>query len=374
MSVLPAPGRAADCAQLEVNLKAIADNYQRIVKRYSGRTCGAVVKADAYGLGAQEIVPVLKKQGCRLFFVAQANEAAELFPLLRGGGRIAVLNGLMPGDEEFFIENDVIPVLNDLGQIERWSNLCREYERPAPAFIHLDTGMNRLGLAPVEVKELVERNSQLLYGFEKAGYMTHPVAADEAENPITREQYDLFMKWYRRLPPAPRGFCNSSAIYRHKDYHLEFCRPGYALWGGNPTPEKNNPMKPVVTLTAKVLQIRQIDTGESVGYGASWRAERPSRIATIAAGYADGWLRHLSNAGKLKIAGVATPMVGRVSMDAFGLDVTDVPESKLNPGDSVTLLGKDTTVDDIGAMSGSIGYEILTSLGHRYQRVYTTGS
>ncbi len=373
MSVLPAPGRAADCAQLEINLKAIAENYQRLQKTYTGRTMGAVVKANAYGLGAKAIVPVLKKQGCRLFFVAHANEAAELFPLLRGGGRIAVFNGLMPGDEEFFIENDVIPVLNDLGQIERWSNLCRAYERPAPAFIHLDTGMSRTGLSPKELQALTERHSQLLYGFEKAGYMTHPVEADEAESPITREQYDLFMKSYRRLPPAPRGFCNSSAIFRHTDYHLEFCRPGYALWGGNPTPEKTNPMRNVVTLTAKVLQVRQIDTGESVGYGASWQAERPSTIATVAAGYADGWLRHLSNAGKLKVGGIQTPMVGRVSMDAFGLDITDLPEGTLKPGDDVTLLGKDCTVDDIGAMSGTIGYEILTSLGHRYQRVYTEG-
>ncbi|MDP2700040.1 alanine racemase [Thalassospira sp.] len=371
MSVLPASGRAADCAQLEINLKAIAENYQRIKRHYQGRTCAAVVKADAYGLGAQAIVPVLKKQGCRLFFVAQANEAADLFPLLRGGGRIAVLNGLMPGDEEFFIENDVIPVLNDLGQIERWSNLCRKYERPAPAFIHLDTGMNRLGLSPRDMEELVDRNSSLLYGFEKAGYMTHPASADIPDDPFTRTQFDLFMKSYRRLPPAPRGFCNSSAIFRNPEYHLEFCRPGYALWGGNPTPEKENPMRAVVTLKARILQLRQIDTGESVGYGASWHAGRPSRIATIAAGYADGWLRSLSNAGKLRISGVTTPMVGRVSMDAFGIDVTDIPEGKLSPGDMISLIGKDTTIDDIGVMAGSIGYEILTSLGQRYQRVYT---
>ena len=371
MSVLPAAGRAAECAELQINLKAIADNYQIIKKRYKGRTCGAVVKADAYGLGAQTIVPVLKKQGCRLFFVAQANEAADLFPLLRGGGRIAVLNGVLPGDEEFFIENDVIPVLNDLGQIERWSNLCREHERPAPAFIHLDTGMNRLGLAPREIGELVDRYSSLLYGFEKAGYMTHPVAADELENPVTAEQYELFMKWYRRLPPAPRGFCNSSAIFRNNDYHLELCRPGFALWGGNPTPETTNPMRPVVKLTAKVLQVRQIGAGEAVGYGGTWRVERASRIATVAVGYADGWLRSLSNSGKLRIKGHEIPYVGRVSMDAISIDITDLLGKPLQPGDMIPLIDDKMTVDDIASAAGTIGYEILTSLGHRYRRVYT---
>jgi len=371
MTVFPAVGRAAECAELQINMKAVADNYKTLAKRYTGRTCGAVVKADAYGLGADMIVPVLKKQGCRLFFVAQANEAAELFPLLRGGGRIAVLNGVLPGDEEFFIENDVIPVLNDLEQIERWSNLCREHERPAPAFIHLDTGMSRLGLSPQDVSDLVDRYSSLLYGFEKAGYMTHPVAADEHENPITKRQFDLFMKWYRRLPPAPRGFCNSSAIFRNDDYHLEFCRPGVALWGGNPTPEAENPMRSVVTLNAKILQIREIPADQTVGYGASWKATRKSRIATIAVGYADGWLRSLSNAGKLKIKGHEVPYVGRVSMDAITVDITDLPGKPLKSGDMVSLLDENMTVDDVASAAGTIGYEILTSLGHRYRRVYT---
>jgi alanine racemase len=371
MTVLPAVGRAAECAELQINLKAVADNYKTLTKRYTGRTCAAVVKADAYGLGAETIVPVLKKQGCRLFFVAQANEAAELFPVLRGGGRIAVLNGVLPGDEEFFIENDVIPVLNDLEQIERWSNLCRERERPAPAFIHLDTGMSRLGLTPLDVSNLVDRYSSLLYGFEKAGYMTHPVAADEAGNPVTKEQYDLFMKWYRRLPPAPRGFCNSSAIFRNDDYHLEFCRPGIALWGGNPTPETTNPMRSVVNLKVKVLQIREIDENQPVGYGGTWRAKRKSRIATLALGYADGWLRSLSNSGKLLIKGQEVPYVGRVSMDAITVDITDLPGKPLKTGDMVSVLDDKMTVDDVASAAGTIGYEILTSLGHRYRRVYT---
>ncbi|MCC9625575.1 alanine racemase [Thalassospira sp. MA62] len=371
MTVLPAVGRAAACAELQINLKAVADNYNILTKRYTGRICSAVVKADAYGLGANTIVPVLKKQGCRMFFVAHANEAADLFPVLRGGGRIAVLNGVLPGDEEFFIENDVIPVLNDLEQIERWSNLCKKHERPAPAYIHLDTGMSRLGLTPLEVSELVDRYSSLLYGFEKAGYMTHPVAADEKDNPITREQYDLFMKWYRRLPPAPRGFCNSSAIFRNDDYHLEFCRPGYALWGGNPTPEKANPMRPVVTLKAKVLQTREIPEGQPVGYGGTWTAKRKTKVATIAVGYADGWLRSLSNSGKLIINGHEVPYIGRVSMDAITVDVTDLPGKPLKTGDMVPLIDDKMTVDDLGNAAGTIGYEILTSLGHRYQRVYT---
>jgi len=371
MTVLPAVGRAAECAELQINLKAVADNYKTLTKRYTGRTCAAVVKANAYGLGAETIVPVLKKQGCRLFFVAQANEAAELFPVLRGGGRIAVLNGVLPGDEEFFIENDVIPVLNDLEQIERWSNLCREYERPAPAFIHLDTGMSRLGLTPLDVSNLVDRYSSLLYGFEKAGYMTHPVAADEAGNPVTKEQYDLFMKWYRRLPPAPRGFCNSSAIFRNDDYHLEFCRPGIALWGGNPTPETTNPMRSVVNLKVKVLQVREIDEPQTVGYGGTWQAKRKSKIVTLAVGYADGWLRSLSNSGKLIIKGHEVPYVGRVSMDAITVDITDLPGKTLKAGDMVSLLDDKMTVDDVASAAGTIGYEILTSLGHRYRRVYT---
>lgn len=336
--------------------------------------CAAVVKADGYGLGARRVIPALAGAGARFFFVAQLHEAIEAKACLSGvvGHDVAVLNGLQPGTERGFADHGILPVLNTLEEIDRWSAFARSLERPLPAVLHIDTGMSRLGLPDDELDILAEDRGRLA-GIELRSVMSHLACAESPEHPLNAAQLRAFEAARSRLPKAPACLANSSGIFLGPAYHFDLGRPGVALYGVNPTPGRPTPMRQVVELQGEILQVRRIDAPTAVGYGATYRAEGPMRVATVAAGYADGYLRSLSNRGTARIAGQQVAVVGRVSMDLITLDVTAVPESAARPGARVELIGPGHDVDAIAAEAGTIGYEILTSLGRRYHREYLGG-
>ena len=357
---------------LTVDLAAIAENYRRLKAAFQHRGVAAVVKADGYGLGAGRVAPALVHAGARSFFVAQLDEALRLRPLLdrcHPALSLYVLNGLMPGAEADYADNKILPVLNSLGEIEAWSRFARRREQALPAAIHLDSGMCRLGLPPDEVARLRGEPGHL-QGIVPTCILSHLACAEEPGNPKNAEQLVTLKAALTALPRAPVSFCNSSGIFLGPDYHFDLGRPGVALYGVNPTPAVPNPMRPVVRLQAKILQIREIDAPQTVGYGATHRATGPARIATVAAGYADGYLRSLSSRGHAWVAGHRVPVVGRVSMDLLALDVTAVAPEAVRPGDWAELINAQQDVDAVAREAGTIGYEILTSLGARYHRVY----
>lgn len=357
---------------LVVDLAALAENYRRLKAAFQHKAVAAVVKADGYGLGAGRVAPVFVKAGARSIFVAQLDEALRLRPLLddcHPAVALYVLNGLMPGCEADYADNNILPVLNTLGEIEAWGAFARQREQALPAAVHLDSGMCRLGLPPDEV-EVLRAEPERLAGLVPTCILSHLACADDPAHPKNAEQLAYLKGALTALPRAPVSFCNSSGIFLGPDYHFDLGRPGVALYGVNPTPEAPNPMRPVVQLRAKILQIRQIDAPQTVGYGASHRATGPARIATVAAGYADGYLRSISNRGHAWVAGHRVPVVGRVSMDLLALDVTGVAPETVRPGQWAELLNDRQDVDALAREAGTIGYEILTSLGARYHRVY----
>ena len=358
-------------AKLTIDLQAIADNYRRLRDRVAPAECAAVVKADAYGLGLSHVAPALAAIGAKTFFVADLGEGIALRALLPGA-RIGVFNGLLPGTEADYLEHGVLPVLNHLGEIDSWSTVARACSQALPAFIHIDTGINRLGLGPDEL-DLLAGSPTRLNGIQVAAWISHFACADEADNPMTEAQRVRFATALARLPTAPGSLANSSGLFRGPSMHFDLVRPGCALYGINPVPEQTNPMRPVVRLEAPILQVRRVDSPMTVGYGATHAIRRKGRIATISAGYADGFLRSLSNRGRVSIADRSVPIVGRVSMDLITVDVSDLPEDAPRPGDRAELIGPSQPVDAVAETAGTIGYEILTALGHRYTRVYLDG-
>jgi alanine racemase len=354
-----------EAAVLDVDLAAIVSNWRKLRSIHNGEV-SAVVKADAYGLGAARVAPALLAAGCFHYFVAQLQEALAIRALLPGA-MLAVLNGLPPGSEVEFDEHDILPVLGSLEEIERWAALARRLGRALPALLHVDTGMNRLGLDPRELS-IVQQDHARLAGISLRYVMTHLVASEAPDDPVNVVQRQRFAAACAGLPPAPRSFANSSGIFLGNAWGSDLARPGAALYGINPTPSRKNPMQPVVRLRARVLQIRTIGAGESVGYNATWRAPSPRRIATAGIGYADGWRRSLSGRGHACFDGAPVPLVGRVSMDLSTYDVSDFPA--IGPGDWLELIGPGIQPDTVAEWAGTNGYEVLTSLGARLHRVY----
>ena len=347
--------------RLVIDRAAIVANWQAVRR---GPTA-AVVKADAYGLGARQVAPALYAAGCRHFFTAHPGEAIAIRGETRGA-MLAVLNGLWPGLESDFAANDLTPVLGTLDEAQRWQAHAKRLGRPLPAILHVDTGMNRLGLDGRELAVLAADHHRL-NGIDLRYIMTHLVSAERPDDPLNTAQLARFADACARLPPAPRSVANSSGLFLGPDFASNLARPGAALYGINPTPGQPNPQRPVVQLRARILQLRDIAAGESVGYNAQWQAARPSRIATVSVGYADGYLRSLSNRAVAFFDGRPIPLVGRVSMDLTTFDVTDAPG--LEPGSWIDLLGPGG-VDALADQAGTNGYEILTSLGPRYPRHY----
>ena len=347
--------------QLVIDRGAIVANWQG----FNHGPVAAVVKADAYGLGASQVVPALHAAGCRHFFTAHPAEALALRGLAPGA-MLAVLNGLWPGLEPEFADQGLTPVLGTLDEIGRWQAHARQLGRPLPAILHVDTGMNRLGLDRRELAMLAADHSRL-DGLALRYVMTHLVSAECPDDPVNTLQLERFGAACAQLPPAPRSLANSSGLFLGPAFASDLARPGAALYGVNPTPGEPNPQRQVVRLRARILQIREVEPGGSVGYNGQWTAARPSRIATVSVGYADGYLRSLSNRATAFFDGQPIPLVGRVSMDLTTFDATDAPG--LQPGDWIDLLGPGG-VDALANEAGTNAYEILTSLGPRYPRHY----
>ena len=351
-----------------IDLAAIAANYRLLTQKAGAARVGAAVKANGYGLGMTPVAQTLHEAGCALFFTAHFEEAAELRAKNRTA-EIVVLHGL---DKKSFKEaraNNITPMLNHLDALQEWAAFAREKEATLPAMIHLDTGMNRLGLSPVEQAQLAE-NHALLNGIEVKAWASHFARADEFHNPMTTQQRDRFRAILSSLPRAPACLCNSSGIFWGPDFVQDIVRPGLALYGGNPTPHQKNPMQNVLRLCAPILQIRTVEEGMSVGYGATHLVTRKGKVATLALGYADGYHRAFSNKGTVRIGAFDAPLVGRISMDLITIDVTDVPENVAHVGAEVTLIGPHRTIDQAAQEAGTISYEILTSLGSRVERRY----
>lgn len=330
-----------------------------------------MVKADAYGLGAERVAPALAAAGCRTFFVACIDEGLALRAVLDEGA-IYVLAGAPRGAEGEFARHRLRPVLNSLADIDAWAAFARSRPRAPAAALHADTGMRRLGLAPEEVA-LLAAAPERLAGVTVACVMSHLACADLPGDPLNEAQCAAFQALRRAFPEARASLAASFGIFLGPAYHGTLCRPGAALYGLSPVLDGPNPMAQVVELKARILQVRAIDEGESVGYGASYRADRRERLVTVGVGYADGYPRSLSNRGHGYIGDIRIPLVGRVSMDLTIFDATAVPEEQARIGGIVELIGPHLLVDAVAADAGTIGYEILTNLGRRYHRVYLGG-
>jgi alanine racemase len=376
----PGPPETEAGGILTVDLGALAANWRLLRDRVGGAECAAVVKADAYGIGIAPAVQALAGAGCRTFFVAHLSEGVAA-RVADAGATIYVLNGLLPGTAPAYGAAGLRPILGSEDEIAEWAGFCRSGDSRLPAAIHFDTGMNRLGLPPQAASEIAR--SPLLADFETALVISHFVSSEAPDNPLNARQIAAFRAVRGAFPGTPASLCNSSGIFLPQKPHYDLVRPGYALYGGNPTPGRANPMRPVVRLEGRIIQLRTAEDGETVGYNAQWTAPGRRRLATISIGYADGYPRAASAtdakcdaqiaAGVAIVAGQSCPFAGRVSMDLIAVDVTEVPESAVRRGDLVTLIGDDLTLDEVGRRAGTIGYEILTNLGRRYARRYIGG-
>ncbi len=361
---------------LQIDLAALASNWRRLRDNAGGAEASAVVKADAYGTGIEQAVPALANAGCRTFFVAHLSEAIRV-RAVAPDATVYVLNGLFPGTCPAYVEYNLRPVLGSFEEIEEWASFCRSQGQKREAAIHVDTGMNRLGLTVGQGMTLKDRPE--LKDFEMALLMSHFVSAEESDNPMNVQQIEAFKAVRETLPGVRASLSNSSGIFLKEKPHFDLVRPGYALYGGNPTPDRDNPMSPVVALKARIVQLRWVEQDDTVGYNGRWLALGRRRIATLSIGYADGYPRSASARGKsgeellagtTLVAGRPCPFAGNVSMDLITIDVTDIPENEIMRGDTVTVIGGSLTVDEVGRRAGTIGYEILTSLGRRYARRY----
>ena len=366
--------------ELTIDLQAIVENYRMLTAKVSPAECGAAVKADAYGLGMERVAPALTKAGCRTFFVATLDEGIALRALLPDL-RIFVLNGLQLADPREFGERRLRPALCSLREIEQWveryandGKRAKDSPVPAPA-LHFDTGISRLGIPRDEAQRLMA-DPAWFDGLKPALLMSHLACSDDLASPMNARQLQRFTEVCGRLAlpvNTPRSVAASGGIFLGMPYHLELVRAGAALYGLAPLNNQSNPMRQAIRLQAKILQVRRVDDGDSVGYGATRRFDGPARLATIGVGYADGYMRSLSNRGAVHVGGAEAPIVGRVSMDLAVIDVTGLPEGATQVGAPVDLLGPQQTADELGERAGTIGYEVLTSLGRRYRRTYIDG-
>jgi len=335
-----------------------------------------VVKADAYGLGMAAVAPAMARAGCTTFFVATLGEGAELRALL-AEAIIYVFDGLLEGTAPVYRQLGLRPVLNSAEEIKEWAAFSQVTRAKLPAAIHIDSGMNRLGLSAAEVGSVASAMNP--WGaFDLALVMSHLACADEPDHPKNEAQRKTFDALRAKLPRAPASLANSAGILLGSAYHYDLVRPGIALYGGRACRMGDNPFAPVVHLTGRILQVRDVAAAETVGYGATRTLKRPSRIAILAVGYADGFFRALSvsdgREGLHVYLGLhPAPVLGRVSMDLITVDVTDVPPELARRGAWVELIGNHVAAHELAVHAGTIDYEVLTNLGTRAVRRYTGG-
>jgi alanine racemase len=367
---------SSETAILTIDLGALAANYRCLRDLASPAECGAVVKADAYGLGVAEVAPALARAGCKTFFVATLAEGKELRALLPRA-TIYVFSGLMPGTAEIYRAHDLRPVLNSAEEIREWAAFCAAHGKKLPCAVHIDSGMNRLGLSVAELDQVVSTR-ELWQAFTLALVMSHLACADEPGHAKNEAQRKVFDRARTLLPQALASLANSAGILLGPDFLYDLVRPGIALYGGHPRCEGPNPFQPVVHLAGRILQVRDTAPGETIGYGATRTLKKPTRVAVVSVGYADGFFRALSTKdgkeGFLAYAGShPAPILGRVSMDLITVDVSRVPEEIAQRGAFVELIGPNVSAQTMAHHAGTIDYEVLTNLGRRALRRYIGG-
>ena len=368
---------ATATATLTVHLDAIIANWRKLEKSAVPAECAGVVKANAYGCGAEQVARALAGAGCKTFFVATLDEARVVRAAVPAPAVIYVLDGFFQNSGEAYARIDVRPVIGDLNELAEWDVFCRRTGWAGGAAIHVDTGMNRLGLTIVEAQGIIPRINAGDHGITLV--MSHLACAEALNHPLNAKQLATFREIASLFSGVPASLSNSSGCFLGSAFQFDLVRPGCALYGINPTPEADNPMQPVVEVKARIVQIRNIEKGDSVGYGGTWSARRPTRLAIVSAGYADGYFRAgSSNDGtrgaEVIVAGKRCPVAGRISMDLMAIDVTDLDKKDVRRGHMVTLIGEGITVDELAHHFGTIGYEVLTSLGSRYARIYKGGT
>jgi alanine racemase len=361
---------------LTIDLDALVANWRKLEKTAVPAECAGVIKANAYGCGTEPVARALAAAGCKTFFVATLDEARAARAAVPSA-TIYALNGLFQNTGDAYAKIDCKPVIGDLNELAEWDVFCRRSGWYGGAAIHIDTGMNRLGLTVTEAQGLIPRINAGDHGI--ALVMSHLVAAEHLNSPVNARQLAAFREIASLFSGVPTSLANSSGIFLGAPFQFDLVRPGAALYGVNPTPEADNPMQPVVDLKARIVQIRTIDRGDTVGYGGTWTARRPTKLAIVSSGYADGYFRAASandgtRGAEVVVAGKRCPIAGRISMDLIAVDITDLPANAARRGHMVTLIGEGITVDELAHHFGTIGYEVLTSLGQRYARVYKGGA
>jgi alanine racemase len=359
---------------LTIDLTAIEANWKSLARRAMPSECAAVIKADGYGCGIEPVATMLAKAGCRTFFVADLFEARRVRAVAQEP-TVYVLNGLMPGTAATYADLHARPVIGSMSELAEWDAFVSANDWRGGAALHVDTGMNRLGISPGDAAALAPRIRSENHGITLL--MSHFACAEVPDHPLNEQQIKLFREVRMLYRGIPASLSNCSGIFLGSAAHCDMVRPGAALYGVNPTPGHNNPMRPVIELRGRVVGLRSIMRGETVGYDAQWTAKRATNIAVVAVGYADGYLRAASASDTVRgadvmVGGKRCTLAGRVSMDLIAIDVTDVP-TPVKRGDMVTLIGDDITVDNFAAAAGTIGYEVLTSIGKRYHRIYRVG-
>lgn len=366
------PADWSPLAILTIDIDAVVTNWRRLSELAGGAECAAVLKADGYGLGADMLAPALADAGCRSFFVAHAREGAVLRSCLDGSGhsgaRIFILHGVQEGEVPHFARHRLIPVLSTLRQVSLWRAAGAA---ALPAALQVDSGMNRLGLPAEAFHDLADG----LAGLDVVLLLSHLACADDPDNPMNRHQLERFAAMRRRVPAIPASLANSAGIFNGADFAFDLVRPGIGLHGIDPVQRDlaENPLQSVVELQARILQIREIDPPEVVGYGAAFRAAQRTRLATVSVGYADGYLRALSGRSFGAVGGVKVPLAGRVSMDMLTFDISGLPAGAVQEGDFLELAGPTISIGELARHGGTIGYEILTRLGSRFARRYRKG-
>jgi alanine racemase len=356
-------------ARLTVRLGAVVSNF-RVCQRLAGPAAvAAVVKADAYGLGAKHISEALSRAGCDTFFVARAEEGVALRPIVPHA-RIFVLDGAVADCVPALISHRLTPVLNSLSQMAGWRAAAKETRTILDAAIHIDTGMNRLGLPGEELSLLAAGWTKRVEGLRPVLVMSHLACADDPESKMNGVQLERFRTALAMLPPMPASFASSGGVLLGKTYAFDLVRPGIGLYGGNIQNMPVNPFSVAAVLTARILQVRRVDSGGSVGYGATFLTKRPSVLATVALGYADGLMRAIGNRGHAAVGRALAPVLGRVSMDLTTLDVTDIPSKYLGPDAEAEFVGDTISLEEAARAGNTASYEILASLTSRVPRHY----
>ena len=359
---------------LVIDLSALVRNYAKLCEIAAPAECAAVVKGDGYGLGARQIGLALFEAGCRTFFVATLAEGRALREVLPDAA-ILVLDGLFPGSAAEFVAARLQPVLGSIEEIGEWATFCRDRQARFPAAIHVDTGMNRLGLKAAD-RRVLDSRPNILEGFPVSLLLSHLACADTPDHPKNAAQRADFAAFTRLFPQTRLSLANSAGVFLGADFRFDLVRPGIAIYGGNPFAGRPNPMQPVVRLYGRIAQVGEAEAGETIGYGGALHLKRRTRYVSVSTGYADGYMRQLGSwdgrdGAVAYIGDRPLPILGRVSMDLIMFDATGIPPEAARRGGFVELLGPRFTVDHAAALAGTIGYEILTSLGARYHRIYT---